>query len=269
MARGDRNYFRHVINAHKDEKIQGLIEDLGMQGYAYYFILLEICASMCDSSDQTTFRLHPRLLVSGWRTHRHYIPTVLSVMSHWALIGYSVDTQWIVVDIPNIRKYLGLYSLNKRKENKRKENKINEIKINKEKEENTGKEKEKTAASDSLNGLPSEIFLLYNKLLSDSVGHAKILTEERKKKILKLLKTQLTTIDDWEKFFIKISKSDFLTGISSDWKASFDWILKPANVVKILEGNYDNNKNKKETLEDRLQKFFDSQGIERPEKLED
>lgn len=34
--------------------------------------------------------------------------------------------------------------------------------------------------------------------------------------------------------------SDFLTGRSSKFKASMDWILKPANFSKILEGNYQN-----------------------------
>lgn len=40
------------------------------------------------------------------------------------------------------------------------------------------------------------------------------------------------------------SQSDFLLGrTGGDWKcATFDWILKPANFVKILEGNYANRK---------------------------
>lgn len=47
------------------------------------------------------------------------------------------------------------------------------------------------------------------------------------------------SIEFWEKFFIHVSKSNFLTGQGdSSWRSSFDWILKPANFKKIVEGNY-------------------------------
>lgn len=44
----------------------------------------------------------------------------------------------------------------------------------------------------------------------------------------------------FEQLFEKVEKSDFLTGQKTDWCSSFDWIIRPANLVKILEGNYDN-----------------------------
>ena len=44
--------------------------------------------------------------------------------------------------------------------------------------------------------------------------------------------------------FERVEKSDFLSGRSGKWDGcSFDWILKPSNWQKILEGNYDNRKN--------------------------
>lgn len=40
-------------------------------------------------------------------------------------------------------------------------------------------------------------------------------------------------------------KSDFLNGKNDKgWKANFDWVMKPNNFVKILEGNYNNNESK-------------------------
>ena len=38
----------------------------------------------------------------------------------------------------------------------------------------------------------------------------------------------------------KVEASDFLSGRVKDWKASFDWVIKPINAVKYLEGSYDN-----------------------------
>jgi len=47
-----------------------------------------------------------------------------------------------------------------------------------------------------------------------------------------------------EKFFVdyfnKIHSSDFLSGRSADWRCSFDWVMNPSNMQKILEGNYNN-----------------------------
>lgn len=60
-----------------------------------------------------------------------------------------------------------------------------------------------------------------------------------------------------------VNKSNFLNGDSErGWKASFDWIMKPSNFTKILEGNYNNRdtkqdqeKNKSKYDEDGFQYF--------------
>ncbi|MDR1562287.1 MAG: DUF4373 domain-containing protein [Dysgonamonadaceae bacterium] len=46
----------------------------------------------------------------------------------------------------------------------------------------------------------------------------------------------------------KAYKSDFLRGDNNrGWVATFDWILRPSNFEKILSGNYDDDRAKKET----------------------
>ena len=50
--------------------------------------------------------------------------------------------------------------------------------------------------------------------------------------------------DFWKDVFAKVESSDFLSGRSTDWKASFDWVMNPNNLTKILEGNYQNFKKK-------------------------
>nr|WP_319775989.1 hypothetical protein [uncultured Sphaerochaeta sp.] len=39
--------------------------------------------------------------------------------------------------------------------------------------------------------------------------------------------------------------SDFLSGRSGDWKCTFDWLTIKGNMLKVLEGNYENKKGKK------------------------
>lgn len=49
------------------------------------------------------------------------------------------------------------------------------------------------------------------------------------------------SVDWWRRFFAYASESDFLTGRAGRWHACcFDWLIKPANFVKVIEGNYEN-----------------------------
>jgi hypothetical protein len=38
--------------------------------------------------------------------------------------------------------------------------------------------------------------------------------------------------------FENAEESSFLKGEDGGWKASFDWMIKEANMLKVLEGNY-------------------------------
>ncbi|SEG05617.1 hypothetical protein SAMN05660865_01633 [Caloramator fervidus] len=50
-------------------------------------------------------------------------------------------------------------------------------------------------------------------------------------------------INFFKELFEKVNKSDFLSGRSGKWVGcSFDWIMQPSNLQKIIEGNYDNNR---------------------------
>ena len=42
-------------------------------------------------------------------------------------------------------------------------------------------------------------------------------------------------------------ESDFLKGCNNrNWSATFDWLVKDANMAKVLDGNYSKNKGRKE-----------------------
>ena len=85
-----------------------------------------------------------------------------------------------------------------------------------------------------------EIIENYKKYCPD-MPEIKILTDQRKKAINARIKEHgKETI----KQVLEIAgRSDFLNGGNDKkWKANFDWIMKPLNFVKIMEGNYNNNK---------------------------
>lgn len=75
-------------------------------------------------------------------------------------------------------------------------------------------------------------------LLCPSLPRIEKMTDARKKAIKSAEKNYGHEI--FESLFLRAEQSDFLTGRSGLWSCGFDWILKPANLVKIIEGNYDN-----------------------------
>ena len=74
-----------------------------------------------------------------------------------------------------------------------------------------------------------------------SLPSVKSLSETRKKAIRARLTSY--TMEDMLEAFRKAEASDFLKGRNDrNWQANFDWIIKDANIAKILDGNYDNKK---------------------------
>lgn len=81
---------------------------------------------------------------------------------------------------------------------------------------------------------------LFNRICC-SFGRVKNITKNRAEVISGSLKTY--SLDDFKKVFEKAEQSDFLKGNNNrNWSASFDWLIKEDNMVKVLEGKYDKNK---------------------------
>lgn len=73
-----------------------------------------------------------------------------------------------------------------------------------------------------------------------SLPKVRSITAQRRKAI-KAAAKMLEDTGGFPALFRKVEASDFLTGRNGGWNGcGFDWILKPANLTKILEGNYDN-----------------------------
>jgi len=88
-----------------------------------------------------------------------------------------------------------------------------------------------------------EAVRLWN-LVAEKFGLSKVqsFTESRKKKI-KLRLKEIGGLDGWKMALIKVAESKFLTGGNdSGWTASFDFLLQPSSMARLMEGNYDNRK---------------------------
>lgn len=96
---------------------------------------------------------------------------------------------------------------------------------------------------------------MYNNIC---VSYPKVtkLSENRKKAIKARLK--MYSVDDFKQLFEMAEGSSFLKGGNNrNWSASFDWLIKDANMAKVLDGNYSerNETKPKEPEEDYFTKW--------------
>lgn len=89
-----------------------------------------------------------------------------------------------------------------------------------------------------------EILNLFNAICHSYKPVGK-LTDTRK---LKINRANTVLNGDFENFFKRVEKSDFLSGRNGRWningtQANFDWIMKLDNISKIQNGVYDNKEN--------------------------
>lgn len=154
--------------------------------------------------------------------------------------GYSIDTLSI-----EYTKTIDTASINKRKE--------------KEKEKENKKEKDIVTTPNGVvvdTNVPTtnttqdktpyqKIVDLYHKLCP-SLPRVKVLTNTRRRYIRSRWKEH-PDLAFWESFFNRVEQSDFLTGRADygnrkPFIADLEWLVRPNNFAKVLEGRYDNRK---------------------------
>ena len=75
------------------------------------------------------------------------------------------------------------------------------------------------------------------------------LTDKRKRALKSI--TKKFSVEDLKTVFKKAEESSFLNGSSDKWSgATFDWLIKEDNIVKVLEGNYDDKVSRKKASYD-------------------
>ena len=102
------------------------------------------------------------------------------------------------------------------------------------------KENESTeiASSTHPSALCQQVIDMFNSVCV-SLPKVKTLSSARKKTITARLREINNDMEEMRRIFERVEASDFLCGRKKEWTASFDWIMKPANFLKIREGNYD------------------------------
>ncbi len=109
------------------------------------------------------------------------------------------------------------------------------------KEEELDKEIEK----DNKSNICQQIVDMYHSICV-SFPSVRSLSDARKRAIKARLKTY--GLEDFKTVFENAESSSFLKGVDGGWKASFDWLIKEANMLKVMEGNYADKTKRKEPV---------------------
>jgi len=114
MASGQKNYFRHSMNARNDHKLKtfmGLFGRNWREGYFYFFSLLELCGN--DAQDgQTEHTFHINTLRELWGTSTKGAHDVCMKCTSSALVMCNTRANHVTFSIPNLLNYTGKYAPN-------------------------------------------------------------------------------------------------------------------------------------------------------------
>ena len=259
----DVYYFSHDSNARNDEKILMLRAEHGWEGYGLFWALIE----MMFENEETC--LHHNK-IKGIALNCNIDITLLQNVIKTAISEklFESDDKTFWSNSLRIRKekykenlekksIAGKKGMQKRWNNANNDNAaitplyqcnnedITENNKGKKRKEKESKEKELLSKDNTLpngNCPHQEIMTLYHSECK-SLPRIKEVTPARQDALRAWWKSGFT-IQNFKEFFEKVESSDFLTGRQGNFKnCSFDWIIKPANRQKIIEGNYNDKKN--------------------------
>ena len=101
------------------------------------------------------------------------------------------------------------------------------------------REEEDKANKPEISNKPQQVADRYNAICV-SLPQVVRLTDKRRRAV-RLIHDKGYTPEQLDEAFRKAEASSFCTGQNDrHWKADFDWLLNESNLVKVLEGKYDN-----------------------------
>lgn len=165
------------------------------------------------------------------------------VIKHWKMHNYIQSDRYKPTDYVDEKSMLGIkknkaYTLDESKMDTRCIQDVSVGKVSKGKD-SIGKDKDIEVEPEEIEHVTCKHIVNLYHTTCVSYPKVKTLSDARKKAINARLKCY--SIDDFKTLFEKAEASDFLKGSNDrDWSANFDWLIKDANMAKVIDGNYDN-----------------------------
>jgi len=267
----DVKWIKITTDIFDDEKIL-LIESLP-DAYAIitvWFKLLCLAGKMNNSgvfmmSNQIAYT--DKMIATIFRMKESTVQLALQTFQQFGMIDI-IDG---VITIPNWEKHQSLDAYEQKKERdriyqaeRRKKQKLiavkssdksSDIEKNRFTEEEREKEEEKEREREEEKVTCKQVIDLFHSICI-SYPSVKALSDARRKAINARLK--IYSLADFQTVFEKAEASSFLKGSNDrNWTANFDWLIKDANMAKVLDGNYDNRSGSNPSKNNKAQELDD------------
>jgi hypothetical protein len=247
----DAYYFSHDSNARHDPKILSMISVYGMAGYGWYWVIIEILREQEDYKFSITkehsYNAIAMQLYIDCNAAKKFIDDCINEFELFVSDGQCFWSESLLERMQILADKRRKLSENaaKRWEKQAQKNDSNAIAMQLQCKSNASKVKES-----KVNNIKEykEKEIPYNKIKDLYLTNCTLLPEikdltDKRKISIKARWKKYYDLSIFENLFKKANSSAFLTGDNDkNWTANFDWLLNENNMIKVLEGNYDNKR---------------------------
>src|SRR5271157_2644713 len=103
-------WFKHLSQARSDEKISAFVAENGLEGYGFWWLMLEILANKLEKNSihaEVTYHFKEWPKMCGLSS-RKFIK-MCSSSAHHGLMIEKIEGQYLTIEIPNLLKYRDEY----------------------------------------------------------------------------------------------------------------------------------------------------------------
>lgn len=225
-------WFKHNTDASRSLKLNQLIEKFGLEGYARYWLLIELLSEKFNGKD-TSFKIHNQTLRLHLRYfHMRSASIYLQSLSDLNLVSISIGSNYTDLKCDKLLEIKDNHTKNLQVTFQEvSENLPLDKKKNKNKNKNKKYIKKKINSDESDGGdkfFKENMIAEFWNIIAEDYGLAKVklpLSVDRIKNIQPALK-EFPEREDWEKIILEIPKNKFNLGEGDkSWKANFDWLF--------------------------------------------
>jgi hypothetical protein len=243
-------WFKHISDSLTDPFICSLIVEFGPRGYLVFFGTLELYAREYKTDRSRINPLHVPCRLVAQFVHESRQSSVKKVLKYIADSGkWFVEFNGKYVDI-YIPKFDDLIDESTRKKLRAREQKASgklpeknqpiDLDLDKDKEK---KRKEKSLEPEAASRRPAcphqQIIELYHQILPE-LPKVQVWNDDRQSCLRARWREDRARqhLDWWINFFNHVRGSPFLMGNVKKFQADLEWLIRPKNFPKVLEGRY-------------------------------
>lgn len=259
-------WFKHMTMSNSDEILSQLMDEFGTEGYGVWWLILEKIAQLMDETNRTFAKFSLKVWAKFTRISPKKLQKLVKFLEKNEVFLTEFEDGYLTINCPNLLKYRDEWTERQtKKKSKTREllgsnsgvTPVQEAETDSESYSYINNDKNHCLVKPGTNGelLPTlsvpgfppcpyqAIIDLYHEKLPRLPRVAKWTTTRNSH--LQARWKEHPNLKLWADFFDIVAESNFLNGGSTfkdgrSFKATLDWLIKPENFAKTIEGKYDN-----------------------------